>query len=222
MQTPWEPLAWTFAALAPSVLAILAGAAARRAVRRHPDRLRGEGVAVAGITLGVVTLVLNGLALFLVRDLMWEERGADSSTLDGYAPAGSPAGPDAAQTDDPAHAAFLQGRWVLDQDPARALEHFNEALSYDPTFGPALLERGRVLIQFRDHRGALQDLDNLLRLEPENAEACRLRARARAEDQDLAGALADWQSYLELEPGGRHVLEARQQIRALEERLQGK
>ncbi len=225
MTTPWEPYALIAIALTPSALAIAAGWAGLRAVRRHPEELRGRAAAVAGISLGWVTLLLNGMALFLCHDLLWEGLALYLRAVDGDATGKAEVRVTdtvPARADNPAYAAYLQGRWSADQDARLALEHFNESLSYDPTFGPALLERARLLLQFSDYRGAVQDLDALLRLEPENAEGFRLRGRARQEDQDLPGAISDWQRYLQLDPGGRFVLEARQEIRALENRLQGK
>jgi len=64
---------WTLLPLVGSILAIVFGYAARRDIRRRPDELTGEGMAVAGLVLGwimvglsVVGLVLGAIALCLL------------------------------------------------------------------------------------------------------------------------------------------------------------
>ena len=64
---------WTLLPLVGSILAIVFGYAARRDIRRRPDELTGEGMAVAGLVLGwimvglsVVGLVLGAIAFCLL------------------------------------------------------------------------------------------------------------------------------------------------------------
>ena len=64
---------WTLFPVLGSILAIIFGYAARREIRRQPDRLTGDGMAVAGLVLGwimvglsVVGLVLGAVGLCLL------------------------------------------------------------------------------------------------------------------------------------------------------------
>jgi len=217
---------WAVAGLAlgPSALAILAGAVGARAVLRRPERMRGFAAAVAGITLGGVTLALNLLGLFLVNDLLRADlAGRPGIALDGYVPAAEtrvrePAGASA----NPITSAYSQGLQVLESDPTLALQLFDEALSYDPSFGPALLERGRLHARQRDFKSSERDFDELLRIEPENAEGWVERARAHQGNDDAVAALADWQRYLAIEPAGTHAVEARAAVRRHQDALEGK
>lgn len=68
---------WTVLPLLGSILAIFLGYAARNEIRRDPDRLTGEGLAVTGLVLGwimvgisVLGLCLGGLALCLFTGLL--------------------------------------------------------------------------------------------------------------------------------------------------------
>lgn len=57
---------WTIFPLLGSILAIFFGYAARREIRRDPDRLAGEGLAVAGLVLGWIMVAISVLGLCLV------------------------------------------------------------------------------------------------------------------------------------------------------------
>ena len=68
---------WTILPLLGSILAIFLGYAARNEIRRDPDRLTGEGLAVAGLVLGwimvglsVLGLCLGGLAFCLFAGIL--------------------------------------------------------------------------------------------------------------------------------------------------------
>ena len=56
---------WTLLPLVGSILAIVFGYAARREIRRRPDELKGEGLAVAGLVLGWLMVGLSVIGLCL-------------------------------------------------------------------------------------------------------------------------------------------------------------
>jgi hypothetical protein len=56
---------WTVLPLLGSILAIVFGYAARNEIRRRPDQLTGEGLAVTGLVLGWLVVGLSVLALCL-------------------------------------------------------------------------------------------------------------------------------------------------------------
>ncbi len=56
---------WTILPLLGSILAIFLGYAARNEIRRDPDRLTGEGFAVAGLVLGWIMVGVSVLGLCL-------------------------------------------------------------------------------------------------------------------------------------------------------------
>jgi hypothetical protein len=56
---------WTILPLLGSILAIFLGYAARNEIRRDPDRLTGEGLAVAGLVLGWIMVGITVLGLCL-------------------------------------------------------------------------------------------------------------------------------------------------------------
>jgi hypothetical protein len=54
---------WTLLPLVGSILAIIFGYAARRDIRRRPDELTGEGMAIAGLVLGWIMVGLSVIGL---------------------------------------------------------------------------------------------------------------------------------------------------------------
>jgi hypothetical protein len=56
---------WTLLPLVGSILAIIFGYAARRDIRRRPDELTGEGMAIAGLVLGWIMVGLSVIGLCL-------------------------------------------------------------------------------------------------------------------------------------------------------------
>ena len=56
---------WTLLPLVGSILAIVFGYAARRDIRRRPDELAGEGMAIAGLVLGWIMVGLSVIGLCL-------------------------------------------------------------------------------------------------------------------------------------------------------------
>lgn len=56
---------WTLLPLVGSILAIVFGYAARRDIRRRPDKLTGEGMAIAGLVLGWIMVGLSVIGLCL-------------------------------------------------------------------------------------------------------------------------------------------------------------
>lgn len=213
--------------LAPSVLAYLFGSTALSVFRSRPTQVRGFGLAVAGTTLGVVTFVLNLAALAMVNDLIALDEEAGIISADGDIPptpthrtASAETGP--VTPANPALAAYQSGMQRRTSDPQAAIDDFTQALSLDPGFGPALLERGRLRAELQDLRGAIEDLTELLGIEPEHPDAYLARARAYQKSEDEVSALADWRRYLDLDPAGAAAQEARAAIRELEHSLDGR
>jgi hypothetical protein len=56
---------WTLLPLVGSILAIVFGYAARRDIRKRPNELTGEGLAIAGLVLGWIMVVLSAIGLCL-------------------------------------------------------------------------------------------------------------------------------------------------------------
>jgi hypothetical protein len=59
-------LGWSFVPWLGSLVAIVTGHLARAEIRREPDRLEGDGMAVVGLVLGYAMLVLSLLVLALI------------------------------------------------------------------------------------------------------------------------------------------------------------
>ncbi|HRO64234.1 DUF4190 domain-containing protein [Thermomonas sp.] len=59
-------LGWTLLPFAGSLVAIVTGHMARAEIRRSPETLDGDGLAVAGMVLGYVVVGLSLLAFILV------------------------------------------------------------------------------------------------------------------------------------------------------------
>ena len=68
-------LGWTLLPFLGSIAAVICGHLARSEIRRAPDRLEGDGLAVAGLVLGYLSIalgVLVVLAIFLFfGGLVW-------------------------------------------------------------------------------------------------------------------------------------------------------
>ncbi|MCL1633974.1 DUF4190 domain-containing protein [Luteimonas sp. SX5] len=68
-------LGWTLLPAIGGIVAIITGHLARGEIRREPERLQGDGMAVAGLVLGYASLILGLLAvmIFVVffGGLMW-------------------------------------------------------------------------------------------------------------------------------------------------------
>ena len=58
-------LGWSFVPWLGSIGAVITGHLARTEIRREPERLEGDGMAVAGLVLGYAMLVLSLLGLLL-------------------------------------------------------------------------------------------------------------------------------------------------------------
>lgn len=58
-------LGWTLLPLFGSIVAIITGHLARGEIRREPERLQGDGLAVAGLILGYVAIGLGILAVLI-------------------------------------------------------------------------------------------------------------------------------------------------------------
>jgi hypothetical protein len=59
-------LGWTLAPLLGSIGAVVCGHLARAEIRREPDRLEGDGFAIAGLVLGWGQIILGILFLVVV------------------------------------------------------------------------------------------------------------------------------------------------------------
>ena len=59
-------LGWTFVPWIGSLVAVITGHMARAEIRREPDRVEGDGMAVAGLVLGYAMLVLSVIGLLLI------------------------------------------------------------------------------------------------------------------------------------------------------------
>lgn len=59
-------LGWTLLPFAGSLVAIITGHMARAEIRRSPETLDGDGLAVAGMVMGYVVVGLSLLALVIV------------------------------------------------------------------------------------------------------------------------------------------------------------
>ena len=61
-------LGWTVLPFLGSIVAVICGHMARKEIRQQPDRLEGDGLAIAGLVLGYLSIamaVLAVMALFL-------------------------------------------------------------------------------------------------------------------------------------------------------------
>ena len=59
-------LGWTFVPWIGSLVAVITGHMARTEIRREPDRVEGDGHAVAGLVLGYAMLVLSVIGVLLI------------------------------------------------------------------------------------------------------------------------------------------------------------
>jgi hypothetical protein len=59
-------LGWSFLPLLGSIVAIITGHMARAEIRRNPDTLEGDGLAVAGLILGWLSVALGVLACIAI------------------------------------------------------------------------------------------------------------------------------------------------------------
>ena len=59
-------LGWTLVPWLGSLVAIITGHMARAEIRRNPDTMEGDGMAVAGLVLGWLSIALTVLAIFAV------------------------------------------------------------------------------------------------------------------------------------------------------------
>ena len=59
-------LGWTFVPLLGSLIAVITGHLARAEIRREPERLDGDGLAVAGLILGYSLIIITILSLALL------------------------------------------------------------------------------------------------------------------------------------------------------------
>ena len=59
-------LGWTFAPWIGSVVAIITGHMARAEIRRNPDAMEGDGMAIAGLVMGWAMVVLSVLAVIAI------------------------------------------------------------------------------------------------------------------------------------------------------------
>ncbi|WP_069805623.1 serine/threonine-protein kinase [Thermogemmatispora onikobensis] len=89
---------------------------------------------------------------------------------------------------------YFQGRYK------EAAEAFSEAISQDPTYADAYVNRGSCYLQLQEPEKALTDFDRALELNPQQAIAYNGRGYARCALGDDRRALADFERALELDP----------------------
>jgi hypothetical protein len=56
-------LGWTLVPFIGSIVAVITGHMARGEIRRAPDRIEGDGMAIAGLVLGYVAITMAVLAV---------------------------------------------------------------------------------------------------------------------------------------------------------------
>lgn len=59
-------LSWVFVPLVGAIVAIVTGHMARSEIRREPERLEGDGMAIAGLILGYAQIVLTVLGILFI------------------------------------------------------------------------------------------------------------------------------------------------------------
>ena len=59
-------LGWTLLPFLGSIVAIVCGHMARSEIRRAPDRLEGDGLAIAGLVLGYLSIAMAVLVVFAI------------------------------------------------------------------------------------------------------------------------------------------------------------
>ena len=59
-------LGWTLVPWLGSLVAIITGHMARAEIRRNPETMEGDGIAIAGLVLGWLSIALTVLAIFAV------------------------------------------------------------------------------------------------------------------------------------------------------------
>jgi small-conductance mechanosensitive channel len=59
-------LGWSILPLLGSIVAIITGHMARAEIRRNPDTLEGDGLAIAGLVLGWLSIALGILAIIAI------------------------------------------------------------------------------------------------------------------------------------------------------------
>jgi len=68
-------LGWSLLPLIGSIVAIVTGHMARSEIRRAPERLEGDGLALAGLILGYAMIALSIIGIFVVAvffgGLLW-------------------------------------------------------------------------------------------------------------------------------------------------------
>jgi tetratricopeptide (TPR) repeat protein len=79
-----------------------------------------------------------------------------------------------------------------------ALEEFNKAVEYDPSFDQAWYFRGNVKFSLTDLQGAMEDYNTCIELNSGFAEAYNNRAQIKFIEGDKDGSCADWKKAHEL------------------------
>lgn len=59
-------LSWIFVPLLGAIAAVITGHMARSEIRREPERLEGDGLAIAGLILGYAQIVLTVLGILFI------------------------------------------------------------------------------------------------------------------------------------------------------------
>ena len=95
---------------------------------------------------------------------------------------------------------------------ARALEDFSEAIRIDPKFAHAYTQRGVIHSLAGRHDQAIADYDQALRLDPNHAPTYYNRATAHRAKGETSDAIADYRKVLSLDPS---VAKAKEKLQEL-------
>lgn len=79
-----------------------------------------------------------------------------------------------------------------------AIDRFDQALTIDPDFVPALIDRGYVYEKLGEYERAIEDYDEAIRLDPNNAKAYNNRGFAHRDLGQYQLALADYDEAIRL------------------------
>ena len=84
-----------------------------------------------------------------------------------------------------------------------AVSDYNVALTLNPRFDQALIERGRVRLIQGSPQQAISDFNEALLINPRNAQALAQRGLARRATGDQSGSCNDLLEAVSLEPTGK-------------------
>ncbi len=160
----------------------------------------------------ILTAQPNLLSARLVYGKIFEIRGEWNRALGQYREVDD-------QETDPKYPDLLNrvGYCYLNmEDPARALEMFNEAVRIHPEHPDYLFNRGHCFGTLGEFADALSDFEHVVRLDPGDAEALALAALYLFYEGDRQQALARVEKALEMWPDNPEIIDIREEILANE------